>query len=76
MAAVPGASLKAVDKWWSKWQVGGREALIMQPHGKLVGVHKVLGEAEQAAARQAVLDHRRRDVGLVGSCERGGWWAS
>jgi hypothetical protein len=37
MAAVPGASLKAVDKWWSKWQVGGREALIMQPHGKLVG---------------------------------------
>jgi hypothetical protein len=24
VAAVFGVSLKAVDKWWAKWQVGGR----------------------------------------------------
>ncbi|WP_267891576.1 winged helix-turn-helix domain-containing protein [Streptomyces sp. IGB124] len=66
MAAVFGVSLKAVDIWWSKWQAGGREALVMQPRGKPVGVHQVLGEAEQAAVRQAVLDHRPCDVGLGG----------
>ncbi|MFG2629902.1 transposase [Streptomyces sp. NPDC048473] len=66
VAAVFGVSLKAVDKWWAKWQVGGREALVMQPRGKPVGAHQVLGEAEQAAVRQAVLDHRPCDVGLVG----------
>ncbi|WP_455770114.1 IS630 family transposase [Streptomyces cinereoruber] len=66
VAAVFGVSLKAVDIWWAKWRVGGREALVMQPRGKPVGVHQVLGEAEQAAVRQAVLDHRPCDVGLSG----------
>ncbi|MCX4964219.1 helix-turn-helix domain-containing protein [Streptomyces sp. NBC_00654] len=76
VAAVFGVSLKAVDTWWAKWQAGGREALVMRPRGKPVGVHQVLGEAEQAAVRQAVLDHRPCDVGLPVSCGRGGWWAS
>ncbi|MGY3785359.1 helix-turn-helix domain-containing protein [Streptomyces antibioticus] len=58
VAAVFGVSLKAVDIWWAKWLAGGREALVMRPRGKPVGVHQVLGEAEQAAVRQAVLDHR------------------
>ncbi|WP_233436195.1 helix-turn-helix domain-containing protein [Streptomyces anulatus] len=66
VAAVFGVSLKAVDMWWAKWQAGGREALLMRPRGKPVGVHQVLGEAEQAAVRQAVLDHRPCDVGLSG----------
>ncbi|MFQ6198189.1 helix-turn-helix domain-containing protein [Streptomyces sp. NPDC000405] len=61
VAAVFGVSLKAVDKWWAKWQAGGREALAMRPRGNPVGVHQVLGEAEQA-----VLDHRPCDVGLSG----------
>ncbi|MEV4947939.1 hypothetical protein [Streptomyces sp. NPDC053755] len=51
---------------WSTWRAGGREALVMQPRGRPVGVHQVLGEAEQAAVRQAVLDHRPCDVGLGG----------
>lgn len=38
----------------------------MQPRGKPVGVHRVPGEGEQAAVRQAVLDHRPCDVGLSG----------
>ncbi|WP_405786004.1 winged helix-turn-helix domain-containing protein [Streptomyces sp. NBC_01367] len=38
----------------------------MQPRGKPVGVHQVLGEAEQAAVRQAVVDHRPCNVGLSG----------
>jgi hypothetical protein len=38
----------------------------MRPRGKPVGVHQVLGEAEQAAVRQAVLDYRPCDVGLSG----------
>lgn len=38
----------------------------MQPRGKPVGVHQVLGVAEQAAVRQAALDHRPCDVGLSG----------
>ncbi|GAA3476088.1 helix-turn-helix domain-containing protein [Streptomyces yanii] len=38
----------------------------MRPRGKPVGVHQVLGEAEQAAVRQAVLDHRPCDMGLSG----------
>ncbi|MFB7225158.1 IS630 family transposase [Streptomyces sp. NPDC056227] len=66
VAAVFGVSLKAVDIWWVKWQAGGREALVMRPRGKPVGVHQVLGEAEQAAVRQAVLDHRPCDMGLSG----------
>ncbi|MFE1689545.1 helix-turn-helix domain-containing protein [Streptomyces albidoflavus] len=53
VAAMFGVSLKAVDKWWAKWQAGGREALVMRPRGKPVGVHQALGEAEQAAVRQA-----------------------
>ncbi|MGY3787013.1 helix-turn-helix domain-containing protein [Streptomyces antibioticus] len=66
VAAVFGVSLKAVDIWWAKWLAGGREALVMRPRGKPVGVHQVLGEAEQAAVRQAVLDHRPCEVGLGG----------
>lgn len=66
VAAVFGVSLKAVDNWWSKWQAGGRDALLAQPKGRPVGVHQVLDEAEQTAVRQAVLDHRPCDVGLVG----------
>ncbi|MDX3370180.1 IS630 family transposase [Streptomyces sp. ME02-6987-2C] len=61
-----GVSLKAVDVWWAKWQAGGREALVMRTRGKPVGVHQVLGEAEQPAVRQAVLEHRPCDVGLGG----------
>ncbi|WP_307792402.1 helix-turn-helix domain-containing protein [Streptomyces verrucosisporus] len=48
VAALFGVSLKAVDIWWTKWQAGGRESLVTQPRGKPVGVHQVLGEAEQA----------------------------
>ncbi|MFB0631047.1 IS630 family transposase [Streptomyces sp. AB3(2024)] len=66
VAAVFGVSLKAVGGRWAKWQADGREALVMQPWGKPVGVHRVLGEAEQAAVRQAVLGHRPCDVGLSG----------
>ncbi|MBB5940377.1 helix-turn-helix domain-containing protein [Streptomyces zagrosensis] len=66
VAAFFGVSLKAVDGWWAKWQAGGWEALVMRPRGKPVGVHQVLEEAEQAAVRQAVLDHLPCDVGLSG----------
>ncbi|MFJ3505520.1 helix-turn-helix domain-containing protein [Streptomyces sp. NPDC090135] len=66
VAAVFGVSLKVVDQWWAKWQAGGREALVMRPRGKPVGVHQVLGEAEQAAVRQAVLDHTSSGLGLSG----------
>jgi transposase len=66
VAAIFGVSLKAVDQWWAKWQAGGREALVMRPRGKTVGVHQVLGEVEQAAVRQAVLEHRPCEVGLGG----------
>ena len=66
VASVFGVSLKAVDNWWARWQAGGREALLARTKGRPVGVHQVLGEAEQAAVRQAVLDHRPCDVGLVG----------
>ncbi len=43
-----------------------REALVMRPRGKPVGVHQALGEAEQGAVRQAVLGHRPCDVRLGG----------
>ncbi|MBP2400764.1 IS630 family transposase [Streptomyces syringium] len=66
VAAVFGVSLKAVDTWWMKWQAGGRDALVMRPRGKPVGVYQVLGEAEQAAVRQVVLDHLPCAVGLSG----------
>ncbi|MGW4104460.1 helix-turn-helix domain-containing protein [Streptomyces okerensis] len=46
VAAMFGVSLKAVDGWWAKWQAGGREALVVRPRGKPVGVHQVLDEAE------------------------------
>ncbi|WP_452746274.1 hypothetical protein [Streptomyces griseus] len=59
-------SLKAVDFWWGKGQASEREALVMRLRGKPVGPHQVLGEAEQAAVRQAVLDHRPCDVRLSG----------
>ncbi|MFB7449847.1 hypothetical protein [Streptomyces sp. NPDC056194] len=70
-----GVSLKMVDIWWARWQAGGREALVMRPRGKPVGVHPVLGEAEQAAVRQAVLGHRPCDMGAewaVVDAEAGG----
>jgi hypothetical protein len=66
VAALFGVPLKAVDTWWAKWQAGDREALVMRPRGKPAGVHQVLREAEQAAVRQAVLDHHPCDVGLSG----------
>ncbi len=39
VAAVFQTSLKAVDKWWSKWLAGGREALVAhhQPPGPQTG---------------------------------------
>ncbi|MEW1914304.1 IS630 family transposase, partial [Kitasatospora sp. NPDC085895] len=66
VAAVFKVSLKAVDGWWAKWLAGGREALIGRPRGRRVGEHQVLSEAEQAAVRQAVLDHQPCDLGLSG----------
>ncbi|WP_444544973.1 helix-turn-helix domain-containing protein [Streptomyces flaveus] len=59
-------SLKAVDNWWAKWLAGGREALVSQPRGRRVGAHQLLGEAEQQAIRQAMLDHRPCDLSLAG----------
>nr|WP_079148412.1 IS630 family transposase [Streptomyces agglomeratus] len=66
VAAVFRVSLKAVDGWWAKWQAGGRDALVARPRGKRVGEHQVLSEAEQAAVRQAVLDHQPCDLGFSG----------
>ncbi|WP_438818574.1 IS630 family transposase [Streptomyces brasiliscabiei] len=66
VAAVFQVSLKAVDNWWAKWLAGGREALVAQPRGRRVGEHQILGEVEQQAVRQAVLDHRPCDLGLAG----------
>ncbi|MFE4686140.1 IS630 family transposase [Streptomyces sp. NPDC056721] len=66
VAAVCGVTLKTVNGWWAKWQAGGQEALLMRWRGKPVGVHQVLGEAEQGAVRQVVLDYRPCDVGLCG----------
>ncbi|WP_406134452.1 IS630 family transposase [Streptomyces zaomyceticus] len=59
-------SVKAVDNWWAKWRAGGRDALLSRPRGRRVGEHQVLSEAEQAAVRQAVLDHIPSDLGLSG----------
>lgn len=59
-------SLKAVDGWWAKWKAGGRDALATRPRGKRVGEYQVLSEAEQQAVRQAILDHRPCNLGLVG----------
>ncbi|WP_443079374.1 helix-turn-helix domain-containing protein [Streptomyces sp. P5-A9] len=51
VAAIFGVSLKAVDKWWAKWQACGREALVMRPRGKPVGVHP--GVRGSGAGRRA-----------------------
>ncbi|MFI7357679.1 helix-turn-helix domain-containing protein [Streptomyces avidinii] len=54
-------SARAVDNWWAKWQAGGS-----RPRGRRVGEHQVLSEAEQAAVRQAVLDHIPSDLNRSG----------
>ncbi|MFJ9847718.1 IS630 family transposase [Kitasatospora sp. NPDC101155] len=66
VAAMFKVSLKAVDGWWAKWLGGGRDALVARPRGRQVGEHQALSEAEQAAVRQAVLDHQPCDLGLRG----------
>ncbi len=66
VAALFKVSVKAVDNWWTRWQTGGRDALLSRPRGRRVGEHQVLSEAEQAAVRQAVLDHTPAGLGLSG----------
>lgn len=67
---------KAVDGWWARWQAGGREALVMRPRGKPVGVHQVLDEAEQRAVRQVLVEHRPCGVAWAAGRGRGGRWVS
>ncbi|MCX2925424.1 helix-turn-helix domain-containing protein [Streptomyces sp. NEAU-W12] len=57
VAALFKVSVKAVDNWWVRWRADGRDALLSRPRGRRVGEHQVLSEAEQAAVRQAILDH-------------------
>ncbi|MFD9007637.1 IS630 family transposase [Streptomyces sp. NPDC059552] len=59
-------SVKAVDNWWARWRAGGRDSLLSRQRGRRVGEHQVLSEAEQAAVRQAVLDHTPSGLGLSG----------
>ncbi|WP_424860530.1 helix-turn-helix domain-containing protein [Streptomyces sp. MMS24-I29] len=66
VAALFKVSVRAVDNWWAKWQAGGRDALLSRPRGRRVGEHQVLSEAEQAAVRQAILDHTPSGPGLSG----------
>ncbi|MFI9626313.1 IS630 family transposase [Streptomyces sp. NPDC052042] len=66
VAALFKVSAGAVDNWWAKWQAGGRDALLSRTRGRRAGEHQVLSEAEQAAVRQAVLDHTPCDLGLSG----------
>lgn len=66
VAALFRVSVRAVDNWWTRWQTGGRDALLSRPRGRRVGEHQVLSEAEQAAVRQAVLDHPPSGLGLSG----------
>lgn len=66
VAAMLKVSLKAVDGWWAKWLSGGWEALTACPRGRRVGEHQALSVAEQAAVRQAILDHQPCDRGLRG----------
>ncbi|MGW9122738.1 IS630 family transposase [Streptomyces sp. NPDC055663] len=66
VAALFKVSARAVDNWWAKWQAGGRDALLSRTRGRRAGEHQVLSEAEQAAVRQAVLDHTPCDLGLSG----------
>lgn len=72
VAALFKVSARAVDNWWAKWQGSGRDALLSRPRGRRVGEHQALSEAEQAAVRQAVLDHTRPAWGFAVSCGRGG----
>ncbi|MFB6505325.1 MULTISPECIES: winged helix-turn-helix domain-containing protein [unclassified Streptomyces] len=66
VAALLKVSVRAVDNWWTRRQTGGRDALLSRPRGRRVGEHQVLSEAEQAAVRQAVLDHTPSCLGLSG----------
>ncbi|MFC5954259.1 IS630 family transposase [Streptomyces pratens] len=66
VAALFKVSVRAVDNWWTRWQTGGRDALLSRTRGRRVGEHQVLSEAEQAAVRQAVLDHTPSGLGLSG----------
>ncbi|MFF5455023.1 helix-turn-helix domain-containing protein [Streptomyces sp. NPDC012950] len=66
VAALSKVSVRAVDDWWARWQAGAGIALPSRPRGRRTGEHQVLSEAEQAAARQAVLDHIPCDLGLSG----------
>ncbi|WP_455772389.1 IS630 family transposase [Streptomyces parvus] len=66
VAALFKVSVKAVDNWWTRRQTGGRDALLSRPRGRRVGEHQALSEAEQAAVRQAVLDHTPAGLGLSG----------
>ncbi|MEV6409497.1 IS630 family transposase [Streptomyces bobili] len=65
-AALFRVSVKTVDNWWARWQAGGRDALMSRPRGRRAGEHQVLSEAEQAAVRQAVVDHTPSELGLSG----------
>lgn len=64
-------AMSALGNWWARWQTGGREALLSRPRGRRVGEPQVLSEAEQAAVRQAVLDHTLAGLGLPASCGQG-----
>ncbi|MFE5513054.1 helix-turn-helix domain-containing protein [Streptomyces sp. NPDC056529] len=66
IAALFKVSVRSVDNLWARWQAGGRDALLSRARGRLVGEHQVLSEAEQAAVRQAVLDHSLSGLGLSG----------
>ncbi|MGW1848964.1 helix-turn-helix domain-containing protein [Streptomyces sp. NPDC001966] len=66
VAALFKVSVRAVDNWWAKWQADGRDALLSRPRGRRTGEHQFLSEAEQAAVRQAALDHTPCDLGLSG----------
>ncbi|MGW3247621.1 helix-turn-helix domain-containing protein [Streptomyces sp. NPDC001070] len=48
VAALFRVSVRAVDKWWARWQASGRDALLSRPRGRRAGDHQVLSEAEQA----------------------------
>lgn len=76
VAAMFKVSLKAVDGWWAKWLSSGWEALTARPRGRRVGEHQALSVAEQAAVRQAILDHQPCDLGLRGQLWTRAWWAS
>lgn len=66
VAALFRVPVRAVDNWWVRWQAGGRDALLFRLRGRRAGEHQVLSEAEQAAVRQAVLDHTPSGLGLSG----------